>query len=190
VSRGLLEEIHGQLKIILKTKRDEEPDAVPAVAAAAAAGAGTGSGAAEAAPAKAPLVRLPVMDGETGSSGSWAQAEALVRAGNLEQGLAEMGRLAATETSGRNRFLRKLLLAEICLAQDRTRLAQTILEELTEQIDKLNLENWETPQVVGGVWSRLYRIYRKAEPNADRTLTLYKRLSRLDPWQALACSEE
>lgn len=130
------------------------------------------------------------MDGEQGAGGSWAQAEALVRAGEVEEGLSAMAKLAATDTSGRNRFLRKLLLAEICMSQDRARLAQTILEELAEQIDSLKLEAWETPQIIGGVWSRLYKLYRKSEPNADRTLALYKRLSRLDPWQALACSEE
>jgi len=31
----------------------------------------------------------------------------------VDKGLAEMIRLAAIETSGRNRFLRKLLLAEV-----------------------------------------------------------------------------
>ena len=180
LSRGMLEEIQGQLRIILDMKKKEEPDAVPAA----------GSDGAEPVKPKAPAMRLGFMDGEQGSSGSWAQAEALVRAGQVEEGLAEMARLAATDTSGRNRFLRKLMLAEICASQDRSHLAQTILEELAEHIDTLNLEAWETPQIIGGVWSRLYKIYRKSDPNADRTQALYKRLSRLDPWQALACSED
>ena len=177
-SRGTLEEIAAALSIILKKKRIEEPDPREEVLASAA----------DAAKIQTRLLQVPSMSTETNPNG-WAEAEVLVRDGQVEQGLAAMARLAATETSGRNRFHRKLLLAEVCLSQDRDRLAQTILEELAEQIDQFHLDAWETPEVIGSVWSRLYRIYRKMEPDSNRTLELYKRLSRLDPWQALACPE-
>ncbi len=52
-----------------------------------------------------------------------------------------MTRLAASETSGRSRFERKLLLAEVCLATHRERLAKAVLEELAEQIDKHQLDS-------------------------------------------------
>ena len=60
----------------------------------------------------------------------------LIRSGQVDKGLAQMIRLSAKETCGRNRFQRKLLLAEVCLASKRERLARSILEELAEQIDK------------------------------------------------------
>jgi type VI secretion system protein ImpA len=112
----------------------------------------------------------------------------LIRSGQVDKGLAEMTRLAASETSGRNRFQRKLLLAEVCIASKRERLARQILEELAEQIDKFQLELWETSELVGSVWIRLYRLYQQAD-DADRAGKLYERLCRLDPWQALACNE-
>ncbi len=102
-----------------------------------------------------------------------------------------MMRLAANETTGRSRFQRKLLLAEVCLASKRERLARSILEELAEQIDKSQLELWESSELISSVWSRLYRLYKQGSDPADleRASKLYQRLCRLDPWQALTCGE-
>jgi type VI secretion system protein ImpA len=125
------------------------------------------------------------------SANSWYEAEQLLRSGAVEQGLAEMTRLAAQETTGRSRFQRKLLLAEVCLTSKRIRLARSILEELAEQIDKCQLEAWESSELISGVWTRLYRIYKQSGDSSDndRAAKLYERLARLDPWQALVCSE-
>ena len=102
-----------------------------------------------------------------------------------------MTRLAAAETSGRDRFQRKLLLAEVCLASKRDRLARSILEELAEQIDKFQLESWESTELISSVWTRLYRLYKQGGDTSDldRASKLYGRLCRLDPWQALGCTE-
>ena len=104
----------------------------------------------------------------------------------------DMTRLAATEPNGRVRFYRKLLLADICLSTRRDQLAKSILEELAELIDKHHLEEWETSEVVGAVWSRLYRCYSNDQAGTadpDRASKLFLRLCRLDPWQAMACNE-
>jgi type VI secretion system protein ImpA len=101
-----------------------------------------------------------------------------------------MIRLAAAETTGRDRFQRKLLLADVCLASKRNRLARSILEELAEQIDKFQLELSESSELISSVWSRLYRLYKAPDSSEpDRAKKLYDRLCRLDPWQALGCSE-
>jgi type VI secretion system protein ImpA len=128
---------------------------------------------------------------ESSTSGEhWLAAEQLTRSGQIDRGLAEMTRLAAFETTGRCRFQRKLLLAEICLNSQRQRLARVILEELAGQIDKYQLEAWEASDVIARVWTRLYEIYKHGEsPDHDRASQLYERLCRLDPWQALACSQ-
>jgi type VI secretion system protein ImpA len=126
------------------------------------------------------------------SEDSWAKAEQLVRSGRVSEALTDMTRLAATEPNGRVRFHRKLLLADICLSTRREHLAKSILEELAELIDKHHLEEWETPEVVGAVWSRLYKCYRNDQAgtaDADRAAKLFLRLCRLDPWQALACND-
>ena len=100
-----------------------------------------------------------------------------------------MTRLAASETCGRNRFQRKLLLAEVCLASKRERLARSILEELAEQIDKFQLESWESSDLIGSVWIRLYRLYKQGSDTVRCSIapaSSTRRLCRLDPWQALA----
>ena len=179
--RTVFNELKVEISDILERKRREEPDPAPATSAE------PGAGRADAVVVRFPL-SLSSMQGSTQLGGSWHEAEMLIRSGQVDKGLAEMTRLAASETCGRNRFQRKLLLAEVCLASNRERLARSILEELAEQIDKFQLELWETSELIGSVWIRLYKLYRQAD-EADLAKKLYERLCRLDPWQALACGE-
>jgi len=132
---------------------------------------------------------FPTQPDQSSSAGSWNEAEQLIRSGEIEKGLAEMTRLAAGETTGRSRFHRKLLLAQICIETQRDKVARSILEELAEQIDKFQLENWESSELIAGVWSRIVRIYRQTDESElqDRAAKYYERLCRLDPWQALKC---
>jgi hypothetical protein len=62
---------------------------------------------------------------------------------------------------------------------------------LAEQIDKFQLESWESSELIGSVWTKLYRMYKRAgdASDLDRANKLYERLCRLDPWQALSCTE-
>jgi hypothetical protein len=126
------------------------------------------------------------------STNAWSLAEHLARSGDVDRALAQMTMLANVEPNGRVRFHRKLVLAEICLNTKRMRLGKAILEELAELIDKHTLDQWETSDVVTAVWTRLYRCYAE-EPGGDgdpaRTEKLFERLCRLNPWQALACSD-
>ena len=135
--------------------------------------------------------RLSANESYSSLGARWEEAEILIQSGEVEKGLAEMGRLAAGETTGRSRFQRKLLLAEACLASKREHLARAILEELAEQIDKSQLELWESPALISSVWGRLYTVYKKGSDASDleRANKLYQRLCRLDPWQALAWGE-
>ncbi|HKE23013.1 MAG TPA: type VI secretion system ImpA family N-terminal domain-containing protein [Bryobacteraceae bacterium] len=123
---------------------------------------------------------------------AWVAAERLARSGDIDRALLQMTSLANVETNGRVRFHRKLLLAEICLNTRRTRLGKAILEELAELIDKHNLEQWETTEMVSAVWTRLYRCYTDETAgtvDAERAAKLFDRLCRLNPWQALACGD-
>ena len=178
-ARETLDDIENLLDNAVRKKRPaEQPQAA---AAAAAAGAGSGLF----------FTDTPGHPSFTGtpSSDDWSQAEALVRSGKVEQGLLEMTRLAQRETSGRARFHRKLLLADVCLNKNRERLARTILEELNEQIEAHKLADWETTDVIGAVWTRLHKIYKKAG-EGDKAWQLYLKLARLDPWQTLGCNDE
>ena len=119
-------------------------------------------------------------------SAAWSEAEALVRKGSVEGGLAQMAALAASESSGRARFMRKLMLADVCLRANRPRLAKTILQELNEQIKDSKLDKWESSALVGAVWARLYKLYRTSDSSTEneQAVLLYSQLCHLDPWQA------
>jgi type VI secretion system protein ImpA len=125
-------------------------------------------------------------------SASWSEAETLVRQGQVDKGLAQMAALAASEGSQRARFLRKLMLVDVCLGVKRERLAKTILQELNQQITAYRLDQWESSALVGAVWSRLYKMYRASEFSSEQEIagTLYTQLCQLDPWQAYLHCED
>ncbi|MGD0135636.1 MAG: type VI secretion system protein TssA [Bryobacteraceae bacterium] len=175
------EELKRLLAPILKKKREEEPDTAP--------GDGAADGAAQAPTAMAGFWTAGMPSDQ---SGSWQEAEALVRSGKIDQGLQRMALLAAHETSGRARFMRKLMLVDVCTNAGRERLARTVLEELNQQITEFKLIQWESSALVGAVWSRLYRLYKKSEMNSEleQASTLYNQLCRLDPWQAYVDCED
>ena len=185
--RTALSEIKQEIENILERKRREEPNPV-----ALTGSEGTDGKHSSGLVFRFPLSLATTQDLHRDNGGSWYAAELLIQSGQVDQGLAEMKRLAASETSGRGRFQRKLLLAEICLTTRRERLARSILEELAEQIDKFQLEAWESSDLIGSVWTRLYSLYTQAgagSSDVDRAEKLYERLCRLDPWQALTCGE-
>jgi type VI secretion system protein ImpA len=188
--RAAMNDIRQEVLLILEKKQQQEPAARAAAAGAATAATPATGPMDRPAPARPaiPASEVPVIPDAGGNS--WHEAEQLVRSGEVEKGLAAMTRLAAAETCGRNRFQRKLLLADVCLKTGRERLARSILEQLAEQIEKLHLEEWESSGLIGSVWARLIRLYRKNTDNssdADRAASLYEQLCRLDPWQALNC---
>jgi type VI secretion system protein ImpA len=187
--RAALSEMKKAISEILEKKRWAEPQAVDLGAGANSAGqSGAGGGAMV---LRFPLSLSGLQDAPSAAGSSWQEAEQMIRSGQLERGLSEMTRLAAAETNGRRRFQRKLLLAGVCLSSQRERLARLLLEELAEQIDKFQLEQWESSELIASVWIELYRLYKRAGGSSDveRADKLYERLSRLDPWQALGCTE-
>jgi type VI secretion system ImpA family protein len=137
---------------------------------------------------------LPTPNGTEGSANDlWADAERRARSGDLDNALSTMAGLAAAEPNGRVRFQRKLLLADICLQTNRHKLATSILEELNELVEQHKLTAWETSNLVGAVWARLVRCYRQQNgsggANKEKAMEFFLKLSRLDPWQALAIGE-
>jgi type VI secretion system protein ImpA len=127
-----------------------------------------------------------------GFSDSWTEAERMARGGEVDRALSTMAALAAAEPNGRVRFQRKLLLADICMQTNRLKLAKSILEELSEVVEKHNLTAWETSDLIGAVWVRLVRCYRDKNAgtaNSEKATEFFLKLSRLDPWQALAVGE-
>jgi type VI secretion system protein ImpA len=181
VAKEAFEEIRRLLAPILKKKREEEPEKTE------------GEEQADGIPqTPSAMVGFWTAGMPSDQSGSWQQAETLIRSGSIDQGLQQMAALAAGETSGRARFLRKLMLVDICRSAGRDRLARTVLEELNQQIADYKLDVWESTALVGAVWSRLYRLYKKSEMSSEQeqAAVLYNRLCRLDPWQTYIDCED
>jgi type VI secretion system protein ImpA len=177
-TKEAFEDCRRLLEDFLRRKRQEEPDPAAADAKQSSESPRAGS-----ALAPATWDASGILDG----GGSWSKAEELVRNGQIQEGLAEMTLLAAQQY-GRARFQQRLRLAEICLCIDRRRLGIAILEELTKIIDELKLDQWESPELLGRVWGRLYQCYQSEELGSElagRAAMLFDRLCRLDPWQAL-----
>jgi type VI secretion system protein ImpA len=181
--RTAFEDIRREVEKILERKRGAEP-------ATPSSDAPTGDKG-NPVTVRFPLSLPEISTGAAAPSASWQEAETLVRSGQVDKGLARMVQLAALETTGRSRFHRRLLLAEACLGSQRPRLARSILEELAEQIDKHELETWESSELVSNVWTRLYKLYKESADtdDHDKGRRLYERLCRLDPWQALGWGE-
>ena len=174
-SKHALEECHVAISSILRKKQPSTATASGNAVTVQSFGFGGGGGLAE---------------GMVG--GAWAEAERMARSGEIDAALSTMSALAAAEANGRVRFQRKLLLADICMQTNRVKLAKSVLEELNELIEKHNLTAWETSDLIGAVWARLVRCYRDKSAgaaNADKAAEIFLKLSRLDPWQALALGE-
>lgn len=183
LAKEAFQEMRGLLGPVLKRKREEEPDALQGQ---------PGEAAASTAPVAAVTGLWSTGTPSEATSGSWQHAEALVRAGSVDLGLEQMAALAAQETSGRDRFLRKLTLVDVCANTGRDRLARTVLKELNEQITQFKLDQWEGSALVGAVWSRLYRLYKSSDIGGeqDQAAALYNQLCKLDPWQAYRDCED
>jgi len=134
----------------------------------------------------------PISVDSCSDSLSWKEAEQMVQSGKVDEGLQQLKALAALETSGRARFLRQLAFVDLCRKAGRDRLARTILEELNRKIVEHKLEAWEGTDLVGSVWSRLYRLYKSSEVDSEReqAYILYNQLCRLDPWQTYVDCED
>jgi hypothetical protein len=86
--------------------------------------------------------------------------------------------------SGRDQFIRRVLMAEVCFSNRKLDVAIAILDDLAEQIDRYHLDEWESSDLITHVWDLLRRCYLTASgwPEAgERAEALFRRICRLDP---------
>jgi type VI secretion system protein ImpA len=120
------------------------------------------------------------------------EALAMVRKGRLADGLSHLQQHVSAAPSGRERFLRKVDLAELCVEAGRARLAFPILDELSATIERSRLDEWEDEEVIARVWVALLRCCQMSEGNPDapvRTADAFARLCRLDVTRALSVEQ-
>jgi type VI secretion system protein ImpA len=105
------------------------------------------------------------------------------RSGRIEEAFHILSREAGQERSGRGRFLRRVQLAQVCMATGNKDIARPILQEVAEEIRRRGLEEWETADLVAQPVALLYRCLD--DQDAEEKRQLYAQICRLDPSRAL-----
>jgi type VI secretion system protein ImpA len=134
-----------------------------------------------------------VADGVTSSGmgrSVFDRAMVYVRSGNPQKGIELLMQQAEKENSARDRFLRKAEAAGIMVDSGLTEVALPTLRQLGEQIETHQLEGWEAGEVVARPMALLFRCLRGLEGESEATQSLYQRIARLDPMQAMAATKE
>ena len=120
------------------------------------------------------------------------EAHALIKAQRMGDALSLLQQHVSSATSGRERLLRRLDLAEVCLDAGNASLALPILDELAAIIERHGLEAWEDKALVVRAWSALVRCCRAdARPDVqNRGKEVFDRLCRLDTATALSLDND
>lgn len=128
---------------------------------------------------------------EAGAEPDAGSPEALemARSGRTEEAVEMITRQLQQERSLRGRFRRRTQLAAILVEAGQDVIAQPILEDLVGQIENYKLEEWESGTMVAEPLALLYRVLHKLELDPDTKQSLYLRICRLDPIQALRCPQ-
>jgi type VI secretion system protein ImpA len=116
-----------------------------------------------------------------------SDALALARAGRAEQAVGMLKQQLALERTVRGRFRKRTQLAAVLVEAGQDAIAQPILEDLIAQIDKYQLEEWESGEMVAEPMVLLCRVLQKLEGDYGTRQSLYLRVCRLDAIQALKC---
>ncbi len=121
------------------------------------------------------------------------QAAKMVGEGKLQEALALLQTGLANDSTARNGFQRKLLMAELCYKSQKFQMALALLEELRKAVERFALEEWE-PELCVSLYALAYKARQAlsgeaGEVEKDRLRAAnsldFSRLSRLDPLQAL-----
>ena len=125
-------------------------------------------------------------DGEPATPDAYQLAMEAAQSGRVEEAFTILSREIAQERTGRSRFLRKVQLAQACLATGNEEIARPILQELAEEIEARGLQAWEGPEVIAQPLALLYGSLANAGDSDEERRKLYARICRLDPARALS----
>jgi type VI secretion system protein ImpA len=120
-----------------------------------------------------------------GSQSGVDRATAELRAGRPERAIELLLHELARERSARGQFIRKTQVARVMVEAGMESIAMPILQELLERIDAHKLEEWETGELVAEPMVLLCRCLDKLEGDQSLRQSLYLRVCRLDPLQAI-----
>ena len=116
---------------------------------------------------------------------AWQRAQEKARAGQPRKAIELLMEAAARESSERTRFIRRGQAAGIMVDASMEAVAMPILREMLAQIDEHKLEEWEEGEVLSGPMGLLYHCMGKLEGDSDARRSLYLRVCKVDPMQAI-----
>jgi type VI secretion system protein ImpA len=114
-----------------------------------------------------------------------ALAQEAMRTNQPQKAIEILQQEIERQLSGRGRFQRKLQLAQICVAAGKDVIAQTLLDDIAAAIEAHKLEDWEDRGMVAAAMVFLLQANKKIQGDAKAKQTMFERLCRLDPVQAL-----
>jgi type VI secretion system protein VasJ len=122
------------------------------------------------------------------------QAEALLGEGKLEAALQILRVGLANDSSEKNNFDRKLIMAELLFKGNKPHVSRSILEDLKSNLDRYTLTRWD-PELCIAVYLLSQKVYlalmTSAEDNFkpalwEKALEMHAQISKLDPVLAIS----
>jgi type VI secretion system protein VasJ len=121
-------------------------------------------------------------------------AEALLGEGKLDQALHALRTGLSNDSSEKNNFDRKQIMAELCFKGNKPNIAKAILEDLLSVIERQGLERWD-PDLCVSVYHLAQKVYLAlAEaldevarvPLREKAVAMHTQISKLNPVLAIS----
>ena len=119
------------------------------------------------------------------ASDAYTLAQAAVRAGNLEKGLAIMREEIGRQQSGRARFTRTLQFVRLCVEAGNDAIVQPMIEDAAQAMEDHKLDNWEDRETVADALVLIMKTSKRVQADSKEHQRLFERVCRLDPVRAL-----
>ena len=134
-----------------------------------------------------PLVAapLPAAALSNGSGDEFEAAAKLARSGRMAEAMELLNSHASRENGGREKFLRQLKIAQLCLNNGYGAIAHPILQNLYDDIERRDLIAWEGTNFVVQLLTLLVQSIDKTSQDTQQRAQVYNLLCRLEPSVAL-----
>ncbi len=119
----------------------------------------------------------------------WGAAVKKLNNGGIKDALEHIYSASSSMPSVREKNRYRLLMAKMCLKDGRPDMARPITEELYALIDKLKLEDWESPMWIAEVQDTLYKCLTSGEASDEdtkRAKELFKKICTVDVTKAIS----
>ncbi len=119
----------------------------------------------------------------------WEDAVNKLENGGIKDALEHIYNVSCSVPSVREKNRYRLLMARLCLRDGRPDMARPITEELYALIDKLKLEDWESPTWIAEVQDTLYQCLTSGDAtneDAQRAKELFKKICIVDVTKAIS----